>query len=82
MGSGLLTFEPSSGVLNACVENLVFVDCDKMLSIVTHQVRVACILEEFVHGLLHVSDETLTKRIVAYLYQGIRLNDQGQYCPA
>jgi hypothetical protein len=82
MASGLLSFEPASGVLNACVEHLIFVNCDDMLSIVTHQVRVACILEEFVHGLFHVSDETLTKMIVAYLYHGIRLNDQHQYCPA
>jgi hypothetical protein len=35
MGSGHLTFEPASGVLNANVENFIFLDCDKMLSIVT-----------------------------------------------
>ena len=80
LGSGLLSYNPKPEVINAAVENFLFMDVAEMLPL-PHQLQVACMMEEFVHGLMHVQDERLTSVIVAHLYPGVVLVD-GRYTVA
>lgn len=80
LGSGTLEYHPKDETINAAIEHLVFLDVGRLLPL-AHELRVACIVEEFVHALMHVSDERLTSIIVAHLYPGVVLVD-GRYTPA
>jgi hypothetical protein len=77
--TGELRYTPNGEVIHATIEDFIFLDCIK-----THhlpfQIQVACILEEFVHALMQISDENLTTQIVAWLYDGVRIVD-GKYSP-
>jgi len=79
LDNGTLTYTPNSeDVINVHVGGLlILLDCEKMMQ---HgfQLQVACILEEFVHALMHVSDEELVSEIVALLYDGVEWKD-GKY---
>lgn len=77
LGSGTLEYHPKDEVINAAIEHFVFLDVGRLLQL-RHELRVACIVEEFVHALMHVSDERLTSMIVAHLYPGVVLVD-GRY---
>lgn len=77
LGSGVLSFEPKAEVINAAIENFVFLNVAKMLPL-PPALQVACVLEELVHTILSVRDEELTSKIVAELYVGIKLVN-GQY---
>lgn len=76
MPSGTLSFSPPPQVINAAIEHLIFLDIRKMLPL-PRGLQVACIVEEFVHAIMHVSDERITSHVVALLYPGISVvNDQ------
>ena len=74
---GELLYRTRSEVINAHVEHMVFLDCNKMF-VTRPQMQVACILEELVHALMHISDEHLVSVVVASLYSGITFVD-GKY---
>ena len=76
LSNGELSFALSAGVVNACVEDMIFLDCNQIRSY-DFSVQVASILEELVHVLMNIGDEVLVKRVVANLYDGIEyVNDQ------
>lgn len=78
--NGDLQYTPNPDVINARIEDMVFLDCNKMITR-PFSIQVACILEEFVHAFMNVTDEALASNIVAELYDGIKLSD-GKYCLA
>jgi hypothetical protein len=80
LGSGVLEYHPRHETINATVEHFVFLDVARLMPLQKH-LQVACILEEFVHALMHVSDEGLTSLIVTHLYHGVVLV-HGRYTPA
>lgn len=57
-------------VINLHIDNIVFLNCTKM-SKLRSQIQTACILEELVHALMHISDENLVSVVVASLYPGV-----------
>ncbi len=75
--SGDLSYHPRIDVINACIENFVFIDCAKILPMPL-EIQIATILEELVHAIMNVSDERLTSQIVALIYDGVHLV-QGKY---
>ena len=79
LGNGVLTYVPKKQeIINVHIEDLlIFLDCEKMIKL-PMQLQVACILEEFVHTLMNVSDESLVSSIVALLYGEVRIVD-GRY---
>ncbi len=80
LGQGELVFTPSNPqTINVHVEHLAFLDCNRMAPL-PRDLKVACILEELVHSLMHITDESLVSVVVAFLYPGVRLVD-GRYAP-
>lgn len=77
LASGMLSYEPRPDVINAAVEHFIFLDVVKMARL-AYPLQVTCIVEEFVHALMCVSNEDLTSIIVAQLYSGVSLVN-GQY---
>ena len=75
--TGELIYTPRNEVINACLNDMIFVDFNKMIR-EKQQIQVACILEELVHILMNVSDEKLVMTIVASLYSQVRVTN-GQY---
>jgi hypothetical protein len=75
--AGELSFTIATDAINACVDDIIFIECDRTLQL-PHPQQVAAILEEFVHVWFNVADEVLTPKIVALLYDGIRIVN-GQY---
>jgi len=78
LSAGTLTYETKGSTINTLIENIMFFDFEKLYQY-KHQIKIACILEEFVHALMNVQDELLTSHIVCLLYTDISCNDQGQY---
>ncbi len=77
---GQLTYSPSGPeTINVTIEPWVFVDCNKMQPL-AYPFKVACILEELAHSIMHISDERLVSIVVASLYPGVFLVD-GKYTP-
>lgn len=70
VGIGDLQFTSAARTVNGYVENLIFIDVEKT-SALAESVRVATILEEFVHVLMNISDEDAVSRVVAAIYPGI-----------
>lgn len=68
---GSLKWEPNSNVYHIALETFIFIYAQKLLSVASN-LRVACVLEEFVHSYMSVSDEDLTSKIVAAIYPGVR----------
>lgn len=80
LSQGELRYTPTNPqVINVHVEHLVFLDCNRMAGL-PRELQVACILEELVHSLMHITDEPLVSVVVASLYPGVRLVD-GRYTP-
>lgn len=80
LSNGKLRFETAEGVVSSCVENMIFLDLNKIYAYSNFHLQVTIILEEFVHVLMNVGDEELVKHIVAILYEGIEYRD-GQFIP-
>jgi len=74
------TVTTNKSVINMVAENLVFLDVVKTMRY-PGAIRVAVILEEFVHAYMNVTDEDLTKRIVTNFYDAVTLVD-GCYAEA
>ena len=77
MPSGLLTYTTKPEVINACFNDLIFIDCNKMISY-PFEIQIACVLEELVHIFYNVIDENLTTQIVGLLFPLIEVKD-GKY---
>lgn len=68
-GVGVLSFAPASEeVIAVAFENMILFDFNKLDDISAPELRVASILEEFVHCFMSVSDERLVGQIVALMY--------------
>ncbi len=80
MPTGELRYTPKPEVINALVNDIVFIDCNKLIGR-PFPILVACILEEFVHAWLNIKDEGLTSLVVTQLYTGVRLFE-GKYVAA
>jgi len=80
LSNGTLMFNPRPGVINVAMENIIFLDVLKIIQY-PREIQIATIVEEFVHALMHVTDEELTSHIVALLYPGVRVVN-GQYTVA
>ncbi len=76
--TGFLTYEAKEDVINAFLNNIIFIDCNKLMRY-NFPLQVACILEELVHALMNVEDEDLVTNIVGLLYSGVKIKD-GKYC--
>jgi len=75
---GELRYTPKSDeLINAYVEETIFLDCEKMMRY-PFPIQVACILEEFVHAIMSVEDEGLVTQVVGWLYEDIVIVD-GRY---
>ena len=77
--SGKLNFELNPDTIGCTFNGLIFLDCKKISSFQQHPIQVACILEEFIHALMNVSDEALVSRIVVSLYGQVVLDNKGRY---
>lgn len=69
-----LRVTPKDGVINLAVANIAFIDCNKIRNL-PFPLIVASILEELVHIWLNVKDESLTGKIVAFLYPAVSSDD-------
>jgi hypothetical protein len=78
MSSGSIIYAKKPEVINACFNDMIFIDCDRLL-FESHKIRVVCILEELVHTLYNVIDESLTLKIVCLLFPEVKEID-GKYC--
>lgn len=65
--STTLTCTLDNEIVGLTSGNMIFLDCQK-LQCRPHQQTVAIILEEFVHLLMNVADDSLVKQIVPLLY--------------
>ncbi len=64
--NGVLTFAPRPEVVNVVVDNIIFLDTDKMITIPQPEL-VSYILEELVHTIFNIKDERLAKAVTADL---------------
>jgi hypothetical protein len=78
LATGKLIYETEEGVINAYLNNIIFIDCNK-LSALDYPFQVVCILEELVHVLMNVKDEDLVTKVVGWLYDGVHIQN-GKYC--
>lgn len=78
LSSGELSFTSKEQTIHVNIEKFIFLDFNK-INLHHHHLKVACILEEFVHALMNVKDEILVSHVVQFLYSHISLNEQGQY---
>lgn len=76
-GLGTLTVTPKGEVIHLTVEDLIFLDANKMQGYDPSYQEVS-ILEELVHAFMNVSDEDLVKEIVCQLYRDFEFTG-GQY---
>lgn len=77
MPTGKLVYETRPDVINACLNGIVFLNCNKMAPL-SPALQIACILEELVHMLMNVTDEDLATQIVGWLHDDIDVVD-GKY---
>jgi len=68
--AGSITYIKNTEVINACFNDMIFIDCERLI-VEDHATRVVCILEELVHILYNVIDETITAKIVNFLSEGL-----------
>lgn len=77
---GEFRYTPKSGaVINVHLENMVLLDCEKMMHY-KFQIQVVSILEELLHTLMNICDEVLVRHVVDLLYEGVKCKD-GKYHP-
>lgn len=67
IGSGILSFNPFADTIHVAIENIIFLNIDKLLNF-PKNIQIATIIEEFVHALMDVKDEDLTSHIVSHIY--------------
>ncbi len=80
LANSKFTYEPKRReIINFHVENTILLDCEKMMRY-PFPIQVACILEELVHVLMNVSDESFVTEVVGLLYQGVSIVE-GKYSP-
>lgn len=81
LGNGTLTYTPKTkDVINVHIDDrIILLDAEKMLPL-PKALQVACILEEFAHAIMNISDEGLVSDVVALLYHGVVIVD-GKYVP-
>lgn len=77
LSNGQLIFTPFDHVVHARVNSIIFIDAERIVSY-EPAFQVASLLEEFVHVLMAVEDETAVMTIVAALYPEIVVVD-GRY---
>ncbi len=78
--NGQLTYIPKEGVINVHVEDIIFIDCERV-ALYPPWLQVATILEELIHVYMAVSDETLVSLIVCWLYDDCEfVNGQYRLC--
>ena len=72
LGNGNLRYTPKDDqVINAHIDDrIVFLDAEK-IGRYQQELQVACILEEFAHAIMNISDEQLVSDVVALLYPGV-----------
>lgn len=80
LATGVFTYEMSPGVIGLALENIILIDVNAIHPL-QQKIQVAVFLEEMVHAIMGVSNELTTSRIVAALYDGVKIID-GQYCVA
>lgn len=76
-GLGTLTVTPKGEAIHLTVEDLIFLDANKVQGYEPSYQEVS-ILEELVHAFMNVSDEDLVKEIVCKLYKDFEFTG-GQY---
>lgn len=76
--SGSITYIKNKEVINSCFNDMIFIDCERIL-VEDETTRVVCILEELVHILYNVIDESITKKIVSFLFPKVK-EESGKYC--
>lgn len=64
-------------VINVHFQEWIFLDCNRINKL-RPEFQVACILEELVRALMHVSNDKLVPEIVGFLYPKVRIVD-GRY---
>jgi len=74
ISTGKLVYTPREDVINAYVNNVIFLDCNKLAK-VPYEFMVVAILEELVHVVMRVKDEDTASTIVDILYSGIEYTD-------
>jgi hypothetical protein len=74
---GRLTLTPLGDTIHLTVEDLIFIDANKMQLYDSSNQEVT-ILEELVHAFMNVSDEDLVKQIVCHLHKDFEFTG-GQY---
>lgn len=77
LAHGELRYTPNPEVIHCHVEDIIFIDVNKLLPM-QFSYQVATILEELVHVLLSIADEELVSTVVANLYDGVQWID-GKY---
>lgn len=77
LSNGQLVFTPSDHVIHANVNDMIFVDAERLITY-EPALQIASLLEELVHVLMGVEDETRVMSFVAALYPGIAVID-GRY---
>lgn len=76
--AGSITYLKNEEVINACFNDMIFIDCERLI-VESHRERVVCILEELVHIFYNVIDEAVTAKIVSILFPKIK-EESGKYC--
>jgi hypothetical protein len=77
--AGHFVFEPNTSVVNACVSNLIIINCG-IIAGWDPRLCVASILEELVHVCLNIGDEHLARLIVCELHPEV-IYENGAYKP-
>jgi hypothetical protein len=70
--TGKLRYERNDDTIANCIDDCIFLDVGRLLPL-SHNLRVACVVEELVHGYMNVEDEALTSVLVANIWSGVRL---------
>jgi len=73
--AGTLTVQLTPSAVNAYMEDLIFIDAQRMRGISTER-KVVGILEELAHVLLGIVDEILIKQVVCLLLAGVSWDGQ------
>ena len=76
--SGTFIYAMKTNVINSFAENFIFFDFNNMRKL-PFPIKVAYILEEFVHAIMNVSEELLTAKIVNLLYPAVSITPAGRY---
>lgn len=70
LANGSFVYTMHAGVVNTTFNDMIFLDCQRMLRY-PKIIRVACILEEFVHSFLNISNEDIASHVVCQIYPSV-----------